>query len=118
MELYAVRIFVRDWPVACDFYGNILGLHETFRDDTVGWAEYDVGGPRLGIEQVTPEDTDGDELVGRFVGVSLRVDDIAATCRSLEARGVTFIRLPEQQRWGGWLAHFSDPEGNILTLLG
>lgn len=44
MKLYAVRIFVRDWPAACKFYGTVLGLPERFRDDGLGWAEYDVGG--------------------------------------------------------------------------
>lgn len=118
MELYAVRIFVRQWPEACAFYGNTLGLKERFRDDAIGWAEYDLGGPCLGLEHVEAGDAEGDALVGRFVGVSLRVDDIERSHESLTAQGVTFTTPPEQQAWGGWLAHFQDPDGNILTLLG
>lgn len=30
MKLYAIRIFVRDWDAARDFYGNKLGLTKTF----------------------------------------------------------------------------------------
>ena len=118
MEIYAVRIFVRQWPEACAFYGDTLGLTERFRSDEFGWAEYDLGGPCFGIERVQPDDGEGEALVGRFVGVSLQVEDIYAVYRSLKAKGVKFTAPPEKQDWGGTLAHFQDPDGNVLTLLG
>ena len=118
MELYAVRIFVRDWEKACAFYGTILGLPERFRNDSFGWAEYDVGGPCLGIERVTPGDNESEALVGRFVGISLQVPDIAETYNALTQQGVVFSFPPEKQDWGGELAQFQDPDGNVLTLLG
>lgn len=118
MELYAVRIFVRDWPRACAFYGETLGLTERFRNDEIGWAEYDIGGPCFGVERVRPGDQEGESLVGRFLGVSLKVDDIEGVYESLKAKGVVFTSPPERQAWGGALAHFQDPDGNGLTLLG
>jgi predicted enzyme related to lactoylglutathione lyase len=60
----------------------------------------------------------GQSLVGRFVGASLRVIDIDATYRDLLAKGVAFVEPPERMPRGGVLAHFKDPDGNILTLLG
>ena len=118
MELYAVRIFVRHWLDACEFYGTTLGLTERYRNDEIGWAEYDLGGPCLGVELVQPGDSEGDALVGRFVGVSLRVDDIGEVYGSLQKKGVQFSSPLEKQDWGGSLAHFQDPDGNTLTLLG
>ena len=118
MEIYAVRIFVRQWPEACAFYGETLGLAERFRGDEFGWAEYDLGGPCFGVERVPPGDGEGEALVGRFVGVSLRVEDIDAVYRSLKAKGVRFTAPPQKEDWGGTLAHFQDPDGNVLTLLG
>ena len=118
MQLYAVRIFVRHWTEACAFYGETLGLEERFRNDIMGWAEYDLGGPCLGIERVSKDDAEGEALVGRFLGVSLRVEDIDARYADLRAKGVTFSGPPERQSWGGALAHFQDPDGNTLTLLG
>lgn len=118
MELYAVRIFVRQWAEACAFYGTMLGLKERFRNDEIGWAEYDLGGPCIGLEKVAADDREGQALVGRFVGVSLRVDDIDSVYRSLHGKGVRFATPPETQPWGGSLAHFEDPDGNVLTLLG
>ena len=117
-QLYAVRIVVKWWPEACDFYGGKLGLEERFRDDQLGWAESDLGGPCLGIERVAPGDAEGESLVDRFVGASLRVEDIEGLYNALKAKGVTFTGPPARQPWGGTLVHFKDPDGNELTLFG
>ena len=47
----------------------------------------------------------------------LGVDDIHAEHARLAAEGVEFIRVPEREHWGGWVATFSDPDGNVLQLL-
>lgn len=89
-----------------------------FADATIGWAELDTGPAHLAIERVDPADDEARALVGRFVGVSLRVADIVASHDTLSARGVAFLGAPERQPWGGVLAHFRDPDENVLTLLG
>jgi lactoylglutathione lyase len=118
MNLYAVRVFVRDWDGTCSFYRDVLGLPERFADGNMGWAEYDLGGPCFGVERVDPADPEAQRLMSRNLGVSLRVDDINGTYETLHSRGVDFLAPPEKQPWGGSLAHFRDPEGNVLTLLG
>ena len=111
MKLYAVRIFVDDIAAARAFYGGPLGLGETWSfGDAAG---YDLGGAELIVER----SGDG-ALVGRFAGVSIQVDDIQHTYAELSAEGVEFDGPPEAQPWGGVLAHFKDPAGNTLTLLG
>lgn len=117
MRLYGVRIFVDDLIAARRFYVEQLGL-------CVNWemGELDAFGAALdNAELIVERSAPGDEgggLVGRFVGVSLQVDDIQAEFEALRARGVTFEGPPVRQPWGGWLAHFRDPAGNVLTLLG
>jgi len=32
-------------------------------------------------------------------------------------KGVEFVEEPTRQFWGGWLADFRDPTGNVLTLV-
>ncbi len=115
-RLYAVRVFVRDFDAAIDFYTNALGMRQLFCDREIGWAELDAGGARLALERAT--DDEGRALIGRFVGVSLQVDDIDDTYRELTRRGVDFDEPPQRQSWGGTLAHLRDPEGNVITLLG
>ncbi len=45
------------------------------------------------------------------------VDDIDQEYQRLLKEGVEFIRPPEQEHWGGWVATLKDPDGNILQLL-
>lgn len=118
MKLYAVRVFVHDWERAFDFYANVLGLPVKFNEPALGWAEFDIGGPSLGLERVAQDDNEGAELIGRFVGISFQVDDIDTVYKNLREKGVEFAEPPTKQDWGGTLAHFKDPAGNILTLLG
>ena len=49
--------------------------------------------------------------------VHLKVDDIHAVATRLKDQGAVFLRDPEQESWGGWVATFQDPDGNILQLL-
>ena len=117
-KLYAVRIFVRDWQRALDFYAKTLGMPVAFASEDMGWAELATDGAHLALERARPDDPESEALVGRFVGVSLQVDDVAACYTDLRSKGVDFTAPPEKQPWGGTLAHLRDPEGNVLTLLG
>jgi lactoylglutathione lyase len=117
-ELAAVRLFAHDFDGAVRFYTETLGMVLERRADDFGWAQLRTGSCSLAIERLAPDDPEAPALVGRYVGVSLRVPDIDATYRALMARGVDFLAPPEKQAWGGTLAHLRDPEGNVLTLLG
>ena len=115
-RLYAVRVFVTDWDRAIRFYTETLGIPTNWRSDEMGWAQLATGEGQLALERADPEGVEGAALVGRFVGASLLVSDIDAVYRTLVARGVDFVAPPEKQAWGGALAHFQDPDGNVLTL--
>lgn len=113
-----VRVFVRDWERALRFYTEALGMPLASRSDPFGWAELATGSCSLALERVDPRDPEAAALVGRYVGLSLRVPDLERCYETLRARGVEFLAPPEKQAWGGTLAHLRDPEGNVLTLLG
>ncbi|MES9850742.1 MAG: VOC family protein [Candidatus Thiodiazotropha sp. L084R] len=118
MKIYAVRIFVDDWLSACEFYEKKLGLTLEFKDESFGWAEFDVGGAKFGIERVDEYASSEDKnLIGRFIGVSLQVDDVESTYEDLVGKGVEFTSIPEKQIWGGVLAHLKDTSGNVITLM-
>jgi predicted enzyme related to lactoylglutathione lyase len=116
MTLYAIRIFVFDFEQACEFYENKLGLTLLLKDEVIRWAEFDVGGAKLAIEEVHKNSPDSN-LVGRFIGLSLQVQDVFKTHEKLTALGIEFTSVPQAQEWGGILAHFRDSSGNILTLM-
>ena len=116
-KLYAIRIFTTRWDDALRFYRDVIGLPLTFSNADMGWAQFDVGGCFIGLERAITDEEEAEDLVGRFVGASLMVDDITATYDALTRKGVEFLEPPERQPWGGVLAHFKDPDGNVLTLL-
>ena len=117
-KLYAVRVFTTDWDRSVAFYRDQVELGLKFADESMGWAEFDLGGPSLGIERVDGDDPETRNLVGRFIGISIAIPDMDQTYATLKERGVEFLSAPERQPWGGVLAHFKDPDDNVLTLLG
>lgn len=117
-RLYAVRVFTFQWPESVAFYGDTVGLPLAYSDEQLGWAQFDLGGVFLGVERCEAGDPATRELVGRFAGLSIAVDDIQATYQQLRKRKVRFAGPPEPQLWGGVLAHFFDPDDNIVTLIG
>ncbi|MGD8415783.1 MAG: VOC family protein [Pseudomonadales bacterium] len=117
-RLRSVRVFSLRWEETVAFYRDVVGFPVAFIGEAFGWAEFDLGSARLGLERCDPDDPEAQSLVGRFLGVSVAVDDIQATYEALTEKGVPFLGPPERQPWGGTLAHFSDPDGNVVTLLG
>ena len=96
-----------------DFYNDVLRLplHSRHED----FIAFELGGVRFNIGR-------HNEVSGmskdpfRFMP-HLGVDDIHSEAKRLAAAGVEFIREPEQEAWGGWVATFKDPDGNVLQLL-
>jgi catechol 2,3-dioxygenase-like lactoylglutathione lyase family enzyme len=114
-----VVVFVRDWDGAMRFYGDLLGIEVVRRQDRDGFAEFrfPAGGPNLLVEQVDKTDVEARALVGQFVGMSVTARDIRGAYEQLSARGVRFEAAPSHQSWGGMLAHFYDPDGNMWSLV-
>lgn len=123
MNLAAVRIFVSDIDGASAFYRQQIGLEPSVSAQDEGFVVFPMAnGVDLILEEGLPdieedEEDSGETLVGRFVGVSLAVDDLSSTYDALCDQGVRFVDPPERQAWGGWLAHFLDPDDNIVSLV-
>ena len=113
-RIAAIRIFVFDLEAARKFYEETLGL--AGRSDGEDYSTFNLGDVRLIIEPVAPT-SDYALRVGRFTGFSFDVADVNAAYEHLKGRGVAFLDPPEKQPWGGILAHFEDPDENILTIV-
>ena len=118
MKIGFVTVFVTDFDKSLDFYTKTLGMEIDYTDWKV-WAQFKSGEDvSLAIEKCAPDYTEqGSKMVGRFVGVTLMVDNIEDQYNRLVARGVEFTGRPKKQHWGGTLAHLKDLEGNVLTLM-
>lgn len=111
----AVRVFTGRFEKSVAFYRDQLGLDRLSAHD--GVAIFDTGQAKLVIEQVDADVPEEAELIGRFAGFSFTVQDIRESFAALSGSGVDFDGRPEIQPWGGAMAHFFDPDGNVLTLV-
>ena len=103
------------YPALASFYRDTLGLPvRTDRGHHLAFAW--PGGMRLtlGVHTAVEPGPARDPL---RIMINFDVSDIHAAEARLCQRGVTFLRSASQEPWGGWIATFSDPDGNVLQLL-
>lgn len=118
---YLAVLFVKDLDRQREFYENVMGLEREHGDDNS--VAFILGPDALLLinhaaadDLLTPADVDhGDARGARSVMVTV-VDDVDAVYDELRAKGVEFIRAPEDRSWGMRCAHFKDPEGNVWEI--
>lgn len=108
-----VIIWTDRYPEMLAFYRDVLGLAP--RSERAAFANFEWGGFRLSV--AAHDEVRGPARDPLRIMVHFKVPDIAAAHRRLADRGVVFSRPPEEERWGGWVATFADPDGNTLQLL-
>ena len=96
------------------FYLGVLEMEPVSQRD--GFIAFQFGEARLSISAHSQIDNGGAKDPLRIM-VNFAVDDIHASYQRLRGKGVEFIREPEKEHWGGYVATFKDPDGNVLQLL-
>ncbi len=111
---------VRDVEEARRFYADTLGLRVEVDEEMGGMLTLHLGGGTNVLVYPKPDHTPATYTVLNFP-----VDDVDRTVEELTARGVTFERYPgfDQDEkgvargQGPAIAWFTDPAGNILSVL-
>lgn len=116
MEIAYVNVYVTDLERSVAFFEGTLGLGLQFADAQFGYASFDAGPIRIGLAQIDAEDPDARALTGRQTGVGFAVPDLDARYAKLKGAGVAFPMPPSKQPWGGYMALFADPDGNVFYL--
>ena len=49
--------------------------------------------------------------------INFDVNEIDEIIKNLKVKNVEVLRNPEKEHWGGFVATFKDPDGNIIQLL-
>ena len=115
-QLWYVNIFVTDLARAVAFFQGTLGLPLQFQDERFGYASFAPRGVRLGIARIDSSSPEFLKLVGKHTGIGFGVPDLNAAYEQLKGDGVRFTMAPTRQPWGGFMATFADPDGNIFYL--
>ena len=112
-DVVGVVIWTSDLERLVGFYRDTLGLalHSVHQDFVV----FQFGQFRLNLgvhDKVQGQSGDPYRIM-----INLGTSNIHQLTEILRNKGVEFLRLPEQEHWGGYVATFRDPDGNLLQLL-
>jgi predicted enzyme related to lactoylglutathione lyase len=102
-------------PAMAAFYRDLLQLPTRTQRD--GFISFEWPGSDARLTIAVHDDVAGPAKDPLRVMLNLGTDDIQATYRRLRDAGINFTRPPEQEKWGGWIATFADPDGNVIQLL-
>jgi predicted enzyme related to lactoylglutathione lyase len=105
-----ITVFVKDYPAAKEFYGEVLGLENTVDYGKIPAGEFETGNLTL---QVMDAASVGREFEPRTHPLALHVDDVEAARAELEGKGVGF-HAETIDSGVCHMAIFSDPDGNVL----
>lgn len=116
-SLGLVTLHVTDIKEAVRFYRDALGLPAGDVMDTpeMGWAEFNVGGLKLGLHADPKGLEPGGRAPGGATGFYFVVKDVDASVKKLRERGVKIVDEPEDKSYGRD-ACFQDPDGNVIAI--
>ena len=110
-----ITLWTDDLERLLGFYRDTMRLPLRSYHEDEGFAAFQFGDLRFNVGRhngVSGPSRDPLRIMPHF-----GVDDIQAEYARLRGAGVEFIRPPEQEHWGGWVATLKDPDGNVLQLL-
>lgn len=100
------------FPALRSFYVRVLGL--TPRSDREGFVNFEWGEQRLTIH--VHDEVAGPTSEPHRVMLNLAVVGIDELVARADAAGVTVLRPPERESWGGIVASLVDPDGTTVQL--
>ena len=118
-----VAFHITNLEKALDFYCSKLGFREAFRLEREGepspWIVYIQVAHNQFIELFPGAQGENPPRSKRagYNHFCLVVDDLQATLRELEARGLTISGGPQQGLDHNWQYWISDPDGNAIELM-
>ncbi|MBJ7331129.1 MAG: VOC family protein [Solirubrobacteraceae bacterium] len=107
-----IAVPTQDYAKAEAFYGDVLGLERSKQWGDMPAREFETGSLTIAVMQM---DAFGQQFAPHPGPIALQVDDVEATRKELEAKGVQFG--PDTMDSGVChMAFFQDPDGNSLML--
>ncbi len=109
-RIWDVTFTVSDLRRAIWFYEEVLGLQKKY--EFKDYAGFDCGGVEIGLKTWggLEKPRKGEPCV------NFLVEDVDEVYKTLRQRGVAFLKDPDDTPWGGRIALFTDPDGNLLQI--
>jgi predicted enzyme related to lactoylglutathione lyase len=114
-EIVHVELVSSDFEKTRDFYGIIFGWD--CQEAGVPDLPYMLWKAETGVAGGFRRPSEGDSPSPRIINY-IRVDDIDSTCRAIEeSGGAVAVPKTEISEEIGFMALFTDPDGNLLGLI-
>ncbi|MFD1675243.1 VOC family protein [Alicyclobacillus fodiniaquatilis] len=118
MEFHATRLLVGDFQKSLEFYRDILSFNG-WHNDEMEYAYFEEKQLALFGRERMPESVShvtGPSAPPHFV-LQFEVDSVDEAYRKLLEKGIEFVVPPlDMPEWGSRIAHFCDPDGNLIEL--
>lgn len=105
-------VFVKDYPAAVEFYGQVLGLEHSVDYGKIPGGEFETGNLTL---QVLDAAAIGREFQANTHPIAFHVEDVEAARADLESKGVSFS-ADTMDSGVCHMAFATDPDGNTFVL--
>jgi catechol 2,3-dioxygenase-like lactoylglutathione lyase family enzyme len=125
MKFSNIRLLVNDFDKCFTFYNDVLGLECTWGKLGDNFASFNIGIPsglalfkaELMSIAINNADAKKNESLHDKTAIIVQVDSVNETYNSLQNKGVKFLTEPKDMTaWGIRVAHFRDPENNLIEL--
>jgi predicted enzyme related to lactoylglutathione lyase len=122
MKLVHTRLLVADMGASLTFYRDVIGLSPRFGGESAVYEEFNAGGHVLSLfdrklmDAVTdPQGAPARQ--GSTVVLCFEVANVDEAFRQIESLGGKAVTLPQDQpAWMIRVAHFRDPDGNLVEI--
>jgi len=117
LEFHAIRLLVNNFHESVAFYSDVLGF-SGWHNDAMEYAYFEE--KRLALfsreRMVGVIGTIPQSSPPQFV-LQFEVESVDDVFDQLQKKGIHFITTPaDMTEWGSRVAHFYDPDGNIIEL--
>ncbi|HLK16088.1 MAG TPA: VOC family protein [Fimbriimonadaceae bacterium] len=119
-----IRLLVTDYDREFRFFRDDLGLKNTFGAEGENYADFDCNGVCIALfkRNLMDEDIKAPNRTSTsdspdHAALIFGVPSVNAMAARLKAAGVALVTEPHDRKdWGIRVAHFRDPEGNLIEI--
>lgn len=112
-----VTLFVQDIDATKAFYAKVFTAEVLFEDAVSAVLQFSGTMLNLLVASEAPELVTPSAVAAPGAGaamlLTIRVDNVDATCAELAALGVSLLNGPMDRPWGRRTAAFADPSGHV-----
>ncbi|WP_092504776.1 VOC family protein [Virgibacillus subterraneus] len=124
MKLLQIRLLVKDFRKSVSFYKNHLELPISLYEEEMEYALFETGETKIELlprnvmaEGVGEEHKPVDAETQSSFLFQFKVEDVDKSYSNFREKNIMFVNPPHDRTdWGARVAHFRDPDGNLIEI--